>query len=60
MCSGATKAGFFSPVRTVGILAVLKIKPDLVEALLGDKILTFRTKISAVDDSVDELRRIGA
>ena len=50
---------FLGAIGSVGIFAVFKVEANLVEALLGDKIFAFRTKVAAIDDGINEFIRTG-
>jgi hypothetical protein len=49
---GTTETALLCPICAVGVLSVLEIEADLVEALFCD-VLVVLTKISTVDDGVD-------
>ena len=54
MRGSAAQARLFGAVGARGVLAVLEVVADLVEALLRDEVLAIRAQVAAVDEGVDE------
>jgi hypothetical protein len=52
MGCGTTEAALLRSIGAVGILSVLQVEANLVEALFGHELVVL-AKISAVDDGVD-------
>jgi hypothetical protein len=51
---GTTEPALLCPVRAVGVLPILEVEADLVEALFGC-VLFVLTEISTIDDGIDKL-----
>ena len=58
MRGSAAEARLLGAIGALRISAVLQIKPDLVETLLGHIVLGFGTQVSTIDDSVYQLLRM--
>ena len=57
---GGAQAALLGAVGAVGVLAMLEVEANLVEALLGDEVFALGAQVAAVDDGVDELVRVRA
>jgi len=56
----APQAALLCAVGAVGVFAVLQVKANLVKSLFRDEVFTLGSKVSAVDDGIDEVIRVGA
>ena len=54
------QTALFGAVCSVGVFSVFEVEADLVEALFGDKVFALRTEITAVDDGINKLVRVGS